>query len=59
MKICEVESCEEEACYYDEMDNMLCSNHMEQDMNETGNKPEYYESILNPDSSTESGRRKR
>ena len=31
---CEVESCSNEAEYYDEMDNCICKEHMEQDIEE-------------------------
>lgn len=43
--ICEVESCDNEAEYFDEMDNRICEEHMNQDMEETGNGPECYETI--------------
>jgi hypothetical protein len=44
-KTCEVESCDNEAEYYDEMDNLLCEEHMYQDMEETEGDPSDYEKI--------------
>ena len=43
--ICEVESCDNEADFRDEMDSQICEEHMIQDMEETGNDPECYEAI--------------
>lgn len=44
---CEVESCENEGYVYNAMDNILCEHHFEQDMEETGDIPEYYTIIEN------------
>ena len=43
--ICEVESCDNEAEYYDDTDNRICEEHMHQDIEETGNDPSGYERI--------------
>lgn len=43
--ICEAESCNNKAEYYDETDNRICEEHMHQDMEETGNESSDYERI--------------
>ncbi len=40
---CEVESCNNKAEYYNEMDNRICEEHMLQDIEETGNSSSDYE----------------
>ena len=47
--ICEIESCNNKAEYWDEMDNMLCGEHMEQDMEETGGDASCYREIDHSD----------
>jgi len=42
---CGIESCDNEAEYFDEMDNRICEEHMQQDMEETGNDPSCYEKM--------------
>ena len=44
---CEVESCNNKAEYYDELDNRICAEHMLQDIEETGNESSDYELINN------------
>ncbi len=43
--ICEIESCNNKAEYFDELDNRICEEHMHQDMEETGNESSDYERI--------------
>ena len=46
MSVCECESCEEEAVYYDHMDNKVCEDHMMQDLSEDDQlSPEDFELI--------------
>ena len=42
---CEVESCNNEAEFWDETDNKICGDHMKQDMDETGNDSSCYKTI--------------
>lgn len=42
---CCIESCEETALFFDDMDNPLCEYHMEKDMEEMNNIPEDYSEI--------------
>lgn len=42
---CEVESCNNEAEYYDHMDNQVCEEHMNQDIEEGTSESDDYEKI--------------
>lgn len=41
--MCDVVGCEQDAEFYDNMDNELCRDCMERDMEENGKEPEDYE----------------
>ena len=42
---CEVVDCDNDAEYWDDMDNRICHDHFIQDMDETGKFPEDYQPI--------------
>ena len=49
MLICEIENCNEKGYVRDEMDNILCGDHYEQDMQETGKYTDEYDPIYEED----------